>query len=162
MRYLFFFMMMICSGLATVQAQDSTAVAASDSTQITDEDLKKYAVTMDSINDMKNSLLSELTAMLKSNTKMTGARYNELSKIVDDEARLKAAKATPEEIAFVRKVAERKAQGTQEINDTFQALAKDYVGSQKYNDIKKALANDPTVKAKYDAILDEVKNGHAD
>ena len=76
--------------------------------QVTDEELEKYAVTMDSINDMKQSLLEEITEMVKSNESITNARYNELSKIADDEAALAEAKATPEEIAFIKEVAAKK------------------------------------------------------
>jgi hypothetical protein len=83
--------------------------------QVTDEELKKYAVTMDSVNDMKASLLEEISAMVKANSGLTNARYNELTKIMNDEAKLAAAKATPEEIAFMKSIAEKKSEGTAEI-----------------------------------------------
>jgi hypothetical protein len=131
----------------------------STSTAITDAELEKYAVTMDSVNDMKQSLLKEITDMVKSNDKMTNARYNELSKILDDEAQLAKAKATPEEIAFMKEVAAKKQEGTAEIQETFQTMAKDYVGASSFNKIKDALDTDPAIQKRYQEQLSKVSSG---
>ena len=124
--------------------------------QVTDEELKKYAVTMDSVNDMKASLLEEISAMVKANTGLTNARYNELTKIMNDEAKLAAAKATPEEIAFMKSIAEKKSEGTAKITQTLQTMAKEYVGATSYNKVKKALATDAELKTKYQSMLEEL------
>lgn len=129
--------------------------------QVTDEELEKYAVTMDSINDMKQSLLEEITEMVKSNESITNARYNELSKIADDEAALAEAKATPEEIAFIKEVAAKKEEGTARIQETFQSMAKDYVGATSYNKIKKALESDDEVKKRYETFMDKLDGDNA-
>lgn len=134
-----------------IQAQSENAQS-----QITDEELEKYAVTMDSVNDMKESLLEDITEMVKDNDKITNARYNDLSKIIDDEAALTAAKATPEEIAFIKEVQAKKEEGTMKIQETFQSMAKDYVGASSYNKIKKALESDPSVKQRYETALNKV------
>lgn len=126
-------------------------------TQISDEELEKYAVTMDSINDMKESLLEDITEMVKGNEKMTNARYNELSKIADDDAALAEAKATPEEITFIREVAAKKDEGTAKIQETFQSMAKDYVGASSYNKVKKALESDTDVKKRYETFMDKLE-----
>ena len=126
-------------------------------TQISDEELEKYAVTMDSINDMKESLLEDITEMVKGNEKMTNARYNELSKIADDDAALEEAKATPEEITFIREVAAKKDEGTAKIQETFQSMAKDYVGASSYNKVKKALESDTDVKKRYETFMDKLE-----
>ena len=128
----------------------------SESTEITDEELGKYAVMMDSVNDMKQSLLKEITAMVKGNGKIKNARYNELSKIIDDEAALTKAKATPEEIAFMKEVAAKKEAGTLRIQETFQTMAKDFVGASSFNKIKSALESDEEVKQRYQAQLNKV------
>jgi hypothetical protein len=141
----------------TIQAQsDSTQNESapsenvqSESAEITDAELEKYAVTMDSVNDMKQTLLKEITDMVKSNEKITNARYNELSKIIDDEAQLTKAKATPEEIAFIKDVATKKEEGTMKIQEAFKSMAQDYVGASSYNKIKKALDADPEVQKRY-------------
>ncbi len=148
----------------TIQAQsDSTQNESapgknvqSESVEITDAELEKYAVTMDSVNDMKQTLLQEITDMVKSNEKMTNARYNELSKIIDDEAQLTKAKATPEEIAFIKDVVAKKEAGTMQIQETFKSMAQDYVGASSYNKIKKALDADPDVKKRYQEHMDKL------
>jgi len=124
---------------------------------ITDEELKKYAVAMDSISDMKTALLTSLSDMVKSNEEMRNDRYNELSKIIDDEAKLAEAKATPEEIAFIKEVVTKKEEGTAAITQTFQRLAKEYIGATSYNKVKKALVSDADVKSRYQSFLDEVE-----
>ena len=151
-------------GVHAIQAQNDTAQqesapsenAQTESGEITDDELEKYAVTMDSVNDMKATLLKDIEAMVKSNEKMTNARYNELSKIVDDQAALAKAKATPEEIAFMKDVAAKKEEGTAKIQETFQSMAKEYVGASAYNKIKKALASDPELQKRYQTHLDKL------
>lgn len=139
----------------------SVSVFAQDTTAISDEELKKYAVTMDSINNMKEELLEEITTMVKENEEMTNARYNELSKIIKDEAKLQAAKATPEEIAFIKDVQAKKKEGTAEISEVFQNMARDYIGVAEYNEIKNALASDSQLKDRYNTILKEVEGSSA-
>jgi hypothetical protein len=136
----------------TINAQDSTAAQS----EITDEELEKYAVTMDSVEDMKASLLEDISEMVEANEKMTNARYNDLSKIIDDEAALKEAKATPEEIAFLKEVAAKKEEGTKKIQETFQTMAKEFVGASSYNKIKDQLKTNPELKKRYESQLDKL------
>ena len=138
------------------QTQDSVEQQVPGQEQVTDEELQKYAVAMDSINDMKTTLLKEIGDIVKEEGKMTNTRYNELSKIANDEAKLTQAKATAEEKALLKKVADKKAEGTEQINTTFQSLAKDYVGAEAYNKIKKALTTDEELKSKYETMLKEL------
>ena len=140
--------------LTTLSILGTTARAQDES--ITDEDLKRYAVAMDSIEHMKENLIATISDMVKSNENVSAARYNDLSKIIEDEVKLKEANATEEEIAFVKSVAAKKEGETAKINETFQSLAKDYVGVKTYNAVKKALKEDEAVKAKYDAMMDEL------
>lgn len=145
---------------AQSDSAQSTNASSDAQTEITDEELQKYAVTMDSVNDMKESLLEDITEMVKDNEKMTNARYNELSKIADDDAALTAAKATQEEIAFIREVQTKKEEGTAKIQATFQSMAKDYVGASAYNKIKKALESDSGVKQRYEAQLSKLEGNN--
>jgi hypothetical protein len=142
----------------TINAQDSTAAQS----EITDEELEKYAVTMDSVEDMKASLLEDITEMVEANEKMTNARYNDLSKIIDDEAALKEAKATPEEIAFLNEVAAKKEEGTKKIQETFQTMAKEFVGASSYNKIKDELKTNPELKKRYESQLDKLGGDDSD
>lgn len=130
------------------QAQDDDAIS--------DEDLQKYAVAMDSIDNMTSTLIETISEMVKSNENVSASRYNELSKIIDDEAKLTEAEATDEEKEFVRAVAAKKDEETAKINEAFQSLARDYIGAKSYNAIKKALASDEEVKTKYEAIKAEL------
>lgn len=136
----------------------SNQVASADTAGISEEDLRKYAVVMDSINAMKQDLLSEITDMVKGNENITNSRYNELSKANADEAKLKEMKATPEEITFVKAVNDKKNEGAAKIGETFQTLARDYIGVETYNEVKNALSSDAELKARYDEILTEVQN----
>lgn len=148
------------SSQEAVGSQDevgSGSSAAADQ-EITDEDLKKYAVMMDSVESMKQSLLSEISTKIKSNGNMKVARYNQLSKAIDDETKLAELKATPEEIAFIKEVAEMKNEGAQEISQQVETLATDYVGAEKYNKIKNSLPVDTELKMRYDAIASEVES----
>jgi hypothetical protein len=137
-------------------ALTSTSLAQ-DAPAVTDEELKKYAVAMDSVNDMTEQLKVTLAEKVKSNDKITGTRYNQLSGIINDEVKLAEAKATPEEIAFVKEVQTLKLEETAKIQQTFQSLAKDYVGATSYNKVKNALKTDAALKAKYDLLLAELK-----
>lgn len=136
----------------------SVSQAQTASPSFTDEDLKKYAVTMDSVKGMQATLQDIIAEMVQKNTVMSVARYNELFKIADDQAKLAEAKATPEEIKFLNDVAAKRKEETARINSTYQALAKEYVGLKTFNAIKKSLASDETVKAKYDALTKELES----
>jgi hypothetical protein len=129
---------------------------AQDAASVTDEELKKYAVAMDSIEVMKNHLIKVITEMVEHNEKITATRYNELSRIIDDEVKLTEAKATAEEIAAIKAVVAKKEEETAKINETFQSLAKDYVGAGTYNKVRSALKSDSELKSKYDALMQEL------
>lgn len=145
--------MFVC--LVVMVAVTSSALAQ-DAPVISDEELKKYAVAMDSISDMTEQLKATLNEKVKSNEKVTGTRYNELSGIIEDEAKLAEANATPEEIAFIKEVLALKIEETAKIQEAFQSLAKDYVGASAFNKIRSALKTDAELKAKYDAMLAEI------
>ena len=134
------------------QAQPSTPA-------FTDEDLKKYAIAMDSIKGMQMTLNQIITDMVQQNTVMSVARYNELFKIADDQAKLAEAKATEAELTFVKDVAEKRKEENARINATYQGLVKDYVGIKTFKAIKSSLESDQAVKTKYEAINKEVNGG---
>jgi hypothetical protein len=147
------------SSQAAITADTTTApVASADTASITDEDLKKYAVVMDSVEAMKQNLLSEISTKIKSNGKIKISRYNELSKAINDQAKLTELKATPQEIAFVKEVGVMKTEGAAKISDTVEILAKDFVGAEKYNNIKNSLTTNTELKARYDEIFSEVQS----
>jgi two-component sensor histidine kinase len=141
----------LVAGALSAQAQEA------ESTAVSDEELHRYAVMMDSIDEMRITLLNEISEMVKNNDKITVARYNELSKIADNQEKLAAANATEDELAALKEIQEKKDAGTARINDAFKNLAKEYVGATAYNKIRKALKDEPEVKSKYESLLEELK-----
>ncbi|MBX2966695.1 MAG: hypothetical protein KF845_11145 [Cyclobacteriaceae bacterium] len=125
--------------------------------EVTDEELKKYAVVMDSVDNMKADLIESISEMVKNNEKVTAARYNELSKIINDETKLAEASAKPEEIEAIKEILKFKDEGTAKIQETFKTLATEHVGAAVFNKVKKAIAEDAETKAKYQEILAELK-----
>src|SRR6476620_5615426 len=142
---------------STPEAKTETAKVA-----ITDEDLRKYAITMDSVKGMQETLQAIIAEMVQKNTVMKVQRYNELFKIADDEEKLTAAQATDDEKQFLKDVAEKRKEETARINATYQGLAKDYVGLKAFNAIRKSLQSDQELKAKYETISKEVETKGGD
>jgi hypothetical protein len=124
---------------------------------VSDEELERYAVLMDSIDEMRIVLLSEISEMVKGTDKISVARYNDLSKISDDTTKLQEAEATPGEIEFLKEIQDLKDSGTAEINTTFKSLAKEYVGASTYNKVKRALSEGGDTKSKYEEMLNKLK-----
>ncbi len=124
--------------------------------EVTEEELKKYAVVMDSIDNMKEDLINTISEMVKNNEKVTAARYNDLSKIINDETKLAEADATPEEVEAIKEILKFKDEGTAKIQETFKTLATEFVGAAVYNKVKKAIAENAETKAKYQELLAEL------
>ena len=123
---------------------------------VTDEELTKYAVVMDSVEHMSSALMETITELVKNNDQITAARYNDIYKIIGDESKLAEQNATPEEIAAVKEILAVKDEGTSKIQETFKTLATEYIGAATYNKIKKALGSDPEIKSRYEAILADI------
>jgi len=143
----YFFITVLSLISVTSFSQDAT---------VSEEELTKYATVMDSISEMTMGVQVTIAEMVKESEVMKGTRYNELSKIISDQEKLAAAKATPEEIAFLNEVAEKKKEETLKINQAFQNLVKENLGAATYNKVKKALAADAALKQKYDALIQEL------
>lgn len=137
--------------LSVLYSQAQTAAVISDS------DLEKYALTMDSVKVMQATLIQIITESVQKNSIMTVARYNELSKVSGDTTKLKAANGTTEEIAFIKEIADLRQYNNARITSAFQFLAKEYVGLKAFNAIKKSLETDATLKARYEGILQKVQ-----
>lgn len=150
----FYLLMILLVSAVLANAQSAAPV-------FNDEDLKKYAITMDSVKDMQETLNESITEMVQKNTVMEVARYNELFKIIDDEAKLGETKATAEEIAFVKQVADKRTSELARITTAYQTMAKEYVGLKAFNAIRKSLATDQALKEKLDTLTKELdsKNG---
>ena len=150
MKLLKFFLSAVLVNAAVISYGQATKPA------FNDEDLKKYAITMDSVKSMQEKLNTSITEMVQKNTVMKVDRYNALFKVIDDQAKLDEAKATTEEIAFVKQVAEKRSAEAATITATFQKMAKEYVGLKAFNAIKKSLSTDQALKEKVDALAKEL------
>ena len=69
--------------------------------------------------------------------------------IVDDSKKLSEAKATADEIAYVKYAMAKLTQAQQTFQTTFNELVAKYVGYDTYNKVKKAIAADKRVKDRY-------------
>jgi len=130
---------------------------AQDDAAVTNAELEKYAIAMDSIETLKTHLIATITDMVENNTKVSASRYNELSRIVDDSTKLVEASATADEINAIKEIVAKKQEETNKINEIFQSLAKDYIGAATYNKVRKALGADAELKSKYDAMMAKFK-----
>jgi hypothetical protein len=147
--------------LVCFMALFSAKLFAQDAATVTDEELKKYAIAMDSVNEMQALLSGEIKTMVTTSQTISAQRYNELFKIINDEGKLLEANATPEEISFVKEVIAKKDAGTAKIKETYQLLAKDFVGAAAFNKVKKAISSDEGLKTKYQSLMDELAKDNA-
>lgn len=136
----------------------SFASQAQTAAGVSDDDLERYALTMDSVKVMQETLQQIIAQNVQQNTVMSVARYNELFKLNGDEAKLTAANATPEEKKFLQEITDLRQYNINRINAAYQALAKEYVGLKAFNAIKKSIETDEKLKARYEAISQEVQS----
>ena len=126
--------------------------------EITDADLRKYAVMSQSIEFMKKDISIELNKMIKAQEGMTGKRYKELAATKGDEAKLTAIEAKDFEkqfIALVNKLMDERKASIKEVNSD---LATKMVGNKgrTYKKIKADLKTDEALKTRYEVILAQV------
>lgn len=139
----------VAAGL-TVSAQDLSPT-------ISDEELKQYAMVMDSINDLTEQLKITLARLIKNNTKLSEKRYNQLSQLGNDQEKLKEAKATPEELAALQEINLKRTEETIKLSEALKSLTTEKLGSTTYNKLRNAVKSYPEVKARYDKILAEIQ-----
>ena len=126
--------------------------------EITDEDLRKYAILSQTIEYMKKDISIELNKLIKAQDGMTGQRYLELAKTKGDEAKLAAIDAQDYEIKFLEVTDEFKEERTEAIKEANSILATKMVGDKGrvYKSIKAGLKDDADLQARYEAILAQV------
>ncbi|MEI9917604.1 MAG: hypothetical protein WDO14_02250 [Bacteroidota bacterium] len=135
-----------------------TTNAFSQNIAVTNDELIKYATVIDSVGRMQNTARHELGDMIRSKGIMDLARYNALNKIINDPPQLEEAKATPEEIAFVKEVNAKQEEEVGRIKSTYQELATNYVTPQVFNKVRKAIDTDPQIKKRYDSLVMKIQN----
>lgn len=150
----FFMTILAMVAFTTVQAQDA---------EISDVDLEKYAVVMDSIDAMKATIQKEYNALIQGEELMAGGRrFVEIQAAVKDSVKLAEIEVTEEEMMVYDNIQAKYEEMTAEFKESYTALIKDDLGGALYNEITKALRSDAEVKARYEAILAEVKKRSGD
>ncbi len=131
--------LLLSVGIANAKVQD-----------VTDEDLKNYAI----IELAKNSIVSGISPMvndmIEKQEGMTGQRFQELKK-----GEGKAAEEWETQfMAVVNKQIDKKKKAAK---DVVNLLAKNAMGTTAYKATKAAIKSDPALKAKFDGYLAALK-----
>jgi hypothetical protein len=134
---IFFFLLM---NLINVMAQE-----------ITNEELKKYVLTMDSLDVLKNQLTIKINNISK-NSKISPDRFNKLMPIINDQAKLTEANATADEITIIKKAVALRNEETMKFQQTYQALIHDFLGQAIFTKVRNALKTNDSIKRKYDSL----------
>ncbi len=146
-RTFLFFSLTFITLLAGAQKRDS----------INNADLERYTIMMDSVQNVQKKISDKSIELAKGNSKITPARYTLLLPIADDQKKLAEAKATPDEIAYVKKALAIRTEDGLKLSETFQSLMNEYVGFDTFNRVKAAVASDPKVKWRYDRLMASYK-----
>lgn len=127
--------------------------------EITDTDLRKYALLSQTIEYMKKDISIELNKMIKAQDGIDGKRYKELAAAKGDEAKLAEAGETDFEKQFMSLVNDMMNDRKEAIKTVNSELATKMVGDKGkvYKRVKSALKEDEAVKARYDVILAQVR-----
>lgn len=122
--------------------------------EITDEQLRKYALLQEVVDLMKKEISVELNNMIKAQEGMTGARYKELAGTGGDDAKMAAIEAKDFEKQFYQLTEEMKNERIEAIKTVNQELATKMLGDRGkvYKRIADALKSDDGVKTRYEAI----------
>lgn len=123
---------------------------------VTNEELHKYAVMMDSLETLKKQRTEMSTRLAKGNSKITASRYSQLLPIIDDQKKLAETKATAVEIAYVKDALTKLNQEGQKFQTAFTSLLNEYVGYDTYNKVRRAISNNPKVKDRFDVEINRI------
>ena len=126
--------------------------------EISDADLRKYAIMSQSIEFMKKDISIELNKMIKAQDGMTGQRYKELAATKGDEAKLATIEAKDYEKQFIDLVNNLMDERKASIMEVNSELATKMVGNKgrTYKKIKADLKTEEALKARYEVILAQV------
>lgn len=141
---LFVLAALICFNFTAVQAQDE---------EITDQDLYRYALLMEVVDQMKEQISTTVQTMISNQEGFDVKRYMELRSAGASEAKLKELGANEFEVKFMIMLEEEQDERKEAIKEVLNTLAQKMVGVKTYKAVKSALASDPEVKGRYDAIV---------
>ena len=112
---------------------------------ITNEDLYKYAVVMETKDMFQSELSAQITDYVEKQDPAIKNRYNAL-----------AGGETPANDAekqFINQVKSMQTDRSGEFSDAFKTMIKRVLGAETYSAVKKGIANDSDVKQRYNGIV---------
>jgi hypothetical protein len=121
--------------------------------KVTNDELKRYAIALDSIETLKNALTTSLNKIAKGNSKISTQRYSLLMPMVQDPTKLSEAKATADEIAYIKRAAETQREETVKFQKAYTALISGYVGGSTFGKVRNTLGTDTVLKKTYDSLM---------
>ena len=126
--------------------------ANAQSEEVSDENLRRYAILMETVDAMKSEISVTLNEMIKNQEGMSGKRFSELSKGEGEPA-------SEFEQKFMDTIEEMKKERIEAIKEVNQLLATKMLpdGGKTYKAIKEAISSDENVKARYEAILAKIQ-----
>lgn len=144
------FLVLSIASFSQLKAQDQ---------EITDEDLRKYALLNEVVDLMKKDISVMVNGMIKSQEGMTGKRFKELQKAKGDKAKYEEMGAKEFEIKFMELVAKKQSERIDAIKTVNQELATKMIGDngKLYKKIRSELSSNADLKAKYDQIVTSLK-----
>lgn len=127
--------------------------------EVTDEELRRYALLQEVIDVMKKEISVEVNELIKAQEGIDGKRYLELAKAKGDESKLQELEAKEFELKFLEVVDNLKEERTESIKTVNQELATKMLGDggKVYKKVKSAISSDDAVKARYEEILASIK-----
>lgn len=124
--------------------------------EITDEDLKAYAIIEKSKELITSGISPMVNDLIKKQEGLDGKRFNELRKTKGDQAKLASIEAKDFEIKFLTMVnvqIDKRKEAAKEVVGT---LVKYGLGAEKYKLIKKSIKEDQELKGRFDSILNSI------
>jgi hypothetical protein len=121
--------------------------------EITDEDLKAYAIANAAVKSITSSISPMVNDLITKQEGMTGQRFKELQDANGDADKLAAIEAKEWEIKFLETVNNEIEERKEAAKDIINLMAKYAMGASTYKAIRSGLSSDAALKARYDAIL---------
>jgi len=129
-------------------------------TEISEEDMLKFATVEDSTAAFLEGKQAELEEMIKNDPTLGGAaRYNQMKAAWGNEQKLSEINATEEEKEAYQKIQSSIENLGKEVVKfkTEMIMNPEVLGAATYNKVKKAMDSDPSVKEQVNSLIAELK-----
>lgn len=127
-------------------------IAYAQDEEITDDDLKAYALANASVKSITSSISPMVNDLIAKQEGMTGQRFKELQDTDGDAGKLASIEAQEWEIKFLETVNGEIEKRTEAAKEVINLMAKYAMGTSKYKAIRSGLSSDADLKARYAAI----------